>query len=125
MGIVLKALKFLSRLLEPPKIVECPEKCEWDPENSVHADCKCTNTIKIPLGSIVEFQLTGYVSRDIDQAYHPVHIHGNSYFVVAQGYGTRNESSDLIIQNEDYACNQKTCITTKRLRDIDYNFKNP
>jgi len=108
-----------------PNIVECPEKCEWDPESSVHADCKCTNTIKIPLGSIVEFQLTGYVSRDIDQAYHPVHIHGNSYFVVAQGYGTRNESSDLIIQNEDYACNQKTCITTKRLRDIDYNFKNP
>ena len=50
----------------------------------MHADCKCTNTIKIPLGSIVEFQLTGYVSRDIDQAYHPVHIHGNSYFVVAQ-----------------------------------------
>ena len=42
-----------------PEMVKCPDKCEWDPENSVHADCKCTQSIKIPLGSIVEFQLTG------------------------------------------------------------------
>jgi len=47
----------------------------------------------IPLGSIVEIQLTGYASGPRDRFYHPIHIHGNSFFILAQGHGTYGPDS--------------------------------
>lgn len=44
--------------------------------------------IDIKLGSIVELMLTGYAPNNLERFYHPIHIHGNSFFVLAQEHGT-------------------------------------
>jgi len=32
--------------------------------------------------------LTGYAPNNLERFYHPIHIHGNSFFVLAQEHGT-------------------------------------
>ena len=47
----------------------------------------CTNTRKIPLGSIVELSITSFNTFNAGNFYHLFHIHGMEFYVMATGRG--------------------------------------
>ena len=90
----------------------------------------CTQRLNIPLESIVEITLTAYAESVGTRHYHPVHIHGNAFFVIAYGYGTHQNSSaaDPIVNNPTFSCDPESlkCSKTKRIgKLIDFNYINP
>merc|ERR1712228_900264 len=93
-------------------------------------DCYCTHTVDIPLGSIVEIMLTGYTTGAIERFYHPIHIHGNSFFIVSQGHGTygpgQAPGADPILNHAAFQCVDGDCAQTERTEEpIQYNYENP
>jgi len=106
-----------------PTEVQCPKHCP----NRFNPQCHCTQSFNIAHGSIVEIMMTSYVDSKFDRASHPIHIHGNSFFVVAQGDGIYHNKS-YIEDNPHFTCDDAkapNCAETKQLQDVDYNFENP
>ena len=103
---------------------DCPSTCLQPP------DCFCTQRLNIPMESIVEITITAYAESVEERYYHPVHIHGNAFFVIAFGYGTHQNSSaaDPIVNNPAFICDPDSplCSKTKQVGELmDFNYINP
>ena len=108
------------------KMTKCNKKCSAQ----FASDCYCTNTVDINLGNIIEIVFTSYTNSEIDRYYHPMHIHGNSFFVVATGHGTylpdKSPGADPTLNNPAFKCTEPDCAQTEPTgENIEYNFQDP
>ena len=109
-----------------PVLKNCPNSC-MEPFSP---DCYCSHRLNIPLDSIVQITLTAYAESFAGMYYHPVHIHGNAFFVIAYGYGTHNNTSatNPIVNNPTFICDPeapKCSKTTQTGKLMDFNYINP
>ena len=70
--------------------------------------CRCTNILKLPKGKVIQMVLSNLLPIN-----HPIHLHGHSFAVLKQGFGTiDNTTGRSISVNSDYKCNDENCYST-------------
>jgi len=110
------------------EVKKCPEYC-LHPDGPFTPECTCNNAYDIPLGSIVEITITSLAHTLSYHFYHPVHIHGNAFFVMAYGNGTETGPEPEPIQNNNkFECDPLAPLCSKAIQvadDIEFNYKNP
>ena len=65
-----------------------------DAEYSCFDGCRCTQMLELPFGKTIRFVLTSIGTQT-----HPIHLHGQSFWVVDSGYGYYNTRTGFIEQS--------------------------
>lgn len=77
-----------------------------DPDDPCEEECVCTHIYDIPYDKTIRlvFSAVGEDSR----FFHPIHLHGHRFFVVAAGYGTyADDTGFLASSSQDISCNNE------------------
>ena len=77
-------------------------KC--DPDDQCVEECVCSHIQDVPFGQTIRlvFSAVGEDSR----FFHPIHLHGHKFFVVATGYGSYNDQTGFLnTSSQDIICN--------------------
>ncbi len=75
-----------------------------DPNDPCEEECVCTHIFDIPYDKTIQlvFSAVGEDSR----FFHPIHLHGHRFFVVATGYGTYSDDTGFLNKSsQDISCN--------------------
>ena len=93
----------------------CPNRgCDRD----ANTQCVCTQVIDfshLPRGSVIELVITNRnaASDSTYGSFHPMHLHGHYFYVVAMGYGDYDENGTYGVASDDIECivtsNDQTC----------------
>lgn len=91
-------MPLVSALTQPKEVnTRCEGRCREGYE------CKCTYSLDIRNGDTIQLVLSNLGMGS--GWYHPIHMHGHSFYVVKMGYGTFNEKYGFLgKQNEDIDC---------------------
>ena len=76
----------------------------------------CTNTRKIPLGSIVELSITSFNTFNAGNFYHLFHIHGMEFYVMATGHGEYGDNPSTF--NSAFRCVGGKCDLDMTSNDL-------
>lgn len=81
--------------------------------------CKCTHTINLGEGQIVQLVLTNYESNhDGQYSAHPIHLHGYSFALLKLGFGQLDPATGLPLgDNPDVNCTTPNCSWTQWTTD--------
>ncbi len=77
-----------------------------DPDDLCEEECSCTHIYDIPFDKTIRlvFSAVGEDSR----FFHPIHLHGHRFFVVAAGYGTYSTTTGFLdSSSRDILCNDE------------------
>ena len=75
-----------------------------DPTERCVDECVCAHIIEIPYNETIRFVFSAV--GDDSQFFHPIHLHGHKFFVVASGYGTYDSTTGFLSDSSrDILCN--------------------
>ena len=93
-----------------------------DPNDRCLDECVCSHIIELPYNKTIRFIFSAI--GDDSQFFHPIHLHGHKFFVVASGYGEYNATTGFLSDSSrEILCNNVAANESINDEFCTYNFR--